>query len=299
MRRFYIVLLMFLLCFGAQAQEFKCNVQVLTQAIQSSDKRIYQTLQTAIYEFMNNRRWTADLFQPNERIEFSMIINITEAVSVDEFKATAQIISTRPVFGSGYTTPILNLNDGDWQFKYVENEPLEFSDNATNSNLSSLLAYYAYLVLAYDYDTFSLSGGTTLFQKAQTIVNNCQNLNTKGWKAFENTKNRYWMVENNLNPIFKPLREVMYRYHRLGLDAMTSSLDNGRDVIRDCIPNLQKVFRERANSIAMKLFFTAKADEMVNVFGKANPGDRQKIVAGLSEVDPTNISKYQNIMKGQ
>lgn len=299
MKRILILIVVFAsLAQLSLAQELKCNVQVLTPQIQSSDKRIFTTLQTSIIEFMNNRRWTQDVYQNNERIECTLIINITEAISVDEFKATAQILSTRPIYGTNYNTGIFNFSDADWQFKYVENEPLEFSETGNNSILSSLLAYYAFITLGYDYDSYQLYGGTPWFTKAQTIVNNSQNQPTKGWKAFENSRNRYWIVENMLNPIYKPMRQITYDYHIKCLDIMATNPDNARTVAKDCLPLLQRIYREKANAICMKLFFTAKNQELVNLFSKSAPNDKQKIVADLSQVDPANITRYQAIMKG-
>lgn len=291
-----------LLSLHAFSQDINCRVQVLSVSkgveVNATDKKIFEDLQKAISEFMNTHKWTNDVIQPNERLECNLVINITEKVAADQFKATAQILSSRPVYGTSYNTTLFNFNDENWSFNYVENQPMEFSETNNQNNLTSMLAYYAYIILGIDYDTFSLMGGTPYFQKAQTIVNNSQNMtgDVKGWKAYESTKNRYWYPENALNPSFKPLRESLYLYHRKGLDVMSSNLEEGKTQINDCLPLIQKVYRDKPNSMMMTLFFTAKADELVNIFSKSDPAVKAKVVATLSEVDPGNISKYQKIL---
>lgn len=297
MRKYCLAALFILTAFVIKAQDLNCNVQVLTPKIQSSDKRIYETMETAIFEFMNNRKWTNDVILANERIECNFIINITEKLSVDEFKGNLQIQSSRPVYGTSYKSTLFNFNDPDFTFKYVENQTLEYSENTNQSNLTSMLAFYAYIILGLDYDTFSLQGGTAYFQKAQAIVNNSQNFNDKGWKAFENTRNRYWLAENYLNQTFKPLRESLYKYHRKGLDVMSKDIEGGRREIASCLPLLQKIYKEKPNSICMQVFFIAKSDELVSIFSKATPSEKPKIIATLSEIDVSNVSKYQQILK--
>src|ERR1044071_7150068 len=190
---------------------------------------------------MNNSKWTNDIYSPEERINCSMFINITEKLSTDEYKATLQIQSTRPVYKSSYNTVLLNHNDADFQFHYVEFQPLDFSINQYMSNLTSVLGYYAYVILAMDYDSFSLNGGTPWWQKAQTIVANAQNAPEKGWKSMESTKNRYWLVEDMLQPSFAPLRDCIYKYHRLGFDVMYQDVAAGRAVVLELLKELEAI----------------------------------------------------------
>lgn len=280
------------------AQELNCAVQVLSPQIQgTTEKRIFETLQTSVFEFMNNTKWTKDVFQLDERIECSITITISEKLSVDEFRGTIQIQSRRPVFKSSYNSTLFNWSDNDFQFKYLEYQAMDFSETVHMSNLTSVLAYYAYVIIGLDYDSFALNGGTPFFQKAQTIVNNASNAPEKGWKGFEGTKNRYWLIENMMNPIFAPLRECMYVYHRTGLDVLVSDKDGARNTIAESIKLLQRVHRDRPGSFNLQLFFNAKSDELVNLFSISYPDEKSKVVNTLAEIDPANANKYQKILQ--
>ncbi len=279
------------------AQDVNCRVQILTPSIQSSDKQIFTEMEKAIFEFINNTKWTNDIIQINERIDLNIIINIKEQIGQDEFKATAQIQSSRPVFNTSYNSTLFNYSDDEWTFKYTLNQALEFSENDARSNLTSLIAYYVNIVIGMDYDSFSSLGGTSYYQKARNIVNLCQSQPGKGWKAFDGTRNRFILIDNYLDNAFKPIRETNYRYHRIGLDIMSQNIDNGRQEIADCLPLLQKVYKDRPNSMLLNVFFGAKADELINIFSKALPNEKSKIVTILSETDPANNNKYQQILR--
>lgn len=278
------------------AQELNCTVQILAPQLQnSSDKKILQTLQQAAFEFMNNRKWTNDVFKQDERIECSVVISILEKPSADEFKGTIQVQARRPVYKSAYNSLLLNILDKNLSFKYIEYQPLEFSESSSLSNLTSILAYYAYIIIGTDYDSFSLEGGSAYFQKAQTIVSNAQTVNEKGWKSFEDNQNRYWIVENIQSSIFKPMRECIYKYHRLGFDAMSDDLVTGRAAVLQSLQLLKKVHEIKPSSYSMQLFFLAKADEVVNLFSLAEPVEKIKVMELLNEVDPANSTKYNKI----
>lgn len=292
----FLLVLVHLVSFSLMAQELKCTVKVNSQQIQGSDKRVYETLQTAVFEFLNNTKWTKDVYTNDERIECSFLINITERPSTDQFSATLQVQFSRPVYKSSYNSVLLNYRDKDFQFKYLEYQSLEFSENQNLSNLTSVLAYYAYLAIGMDYDSFAPEGGTVYLQKAQTIVNNAQNANETGWKAFESNKNRYWLVFNMLDQVFSPLRECTYKYHRLGLDIMNNDKDGGRATIAESLSLIQKTNADRPNSFNMKLFFDSKADELVNIFSQGSSAEKTKVVNILNEVDGANSSKYQKIL---
>ncbi|MCC7301916.1 MAG: DUF4835 family protein [Bacteroidia bacterium] len=279
------------------AQELNCNVQILSPTIQgTTEKKIFETLQLAISEFMNNTRWTGDQFKQEERITCNLTITINDKLSSDEFKGSMQIQSSRPVFKTSYNSLVFNHNDVDFQFKYLEYQPLEFSKTSHLSNLTSVLAFYAYMIIGIDYDTFSPEGGTPYFQFAQTIVNNAQNVPEKGWKAFEGQKNRYWMVTNMLDGVFKPIRECNYKYHRLGLDIMQQDLTSGRSVAADALLLLKKVHNDKPLSFTMQVYFQGKADEIVNLFSQSFPDEKTKIMNLLNEIDPGNGIKWQKIM---
>lgn len=298
MRRFIFILFIFVLK-TSFSQELNCKVQVLSQQIQGTDKRVFETLQTAIYEFMNNRKWTNDAFKNNERIDCSILINVTERPSTDEFKATLQVQVRRPVFKASYNSVLLNNNDNDFQFKYLESQPLEFTENLHLSNLTSVLAYYAYLIIGLDYDSFSLDGGTPYLQKSLAIVNNAQGSSDLGWKAFDGNKNRYWLINNMMDASFVPLRECMYKYHRLGMDLMVDNKESGRAAILESLEELKKVHQIKPLSYSLQVFFNAKSDEIINIFSGAFPDEKAKVVNLLNEIDPTNSNKYQKIIASQ
>lgn len=285
--------------FLVQAQELKCNIQVVSQQVQGTNKQVFQTLQNAIFEFVNNRVWTNHVFAPEERIECTMLFNITEQLSADEFRGTLQVQARRPVFNTNYNTVMLNYMDNDIHFRYLEFEPLEFDLNSHMSNLTSILAYYSYVILALDYDSFSFDGGTPFWQAAEKIVDNAQNAPEKGWKPFESTshKNRYWFVKDFIDPDYAPCREFLYRYHRLGLDMMDSKLVEGRAEITSSLELLQKVFRQKPDPFLqpMKLIFDAKADELVSVYSEAFTEEKNRAYQVLFEVDQANASKYKAI----
>lgn len=287
-----------LLPFHLFSQELNCTVQVLSPQFQNStDKKIFQTLQQSIFEFVNNRKWTNDVFQQSERIECSIVITITEKPSADEFRGTMQVQARRPVYKSSYNSLLLNILDKNLSFKYIEYQPLEFSESSFISNLTSMLAYYSYLIIGTDYDSYSLEGGSAYFQKAQTIVSNAQTASDKGWKSFEDNENRYWIVENILNSLFKPMRECNYKYHRLGFDAMADDAGVGRAAVLQSLLLLKKIHEFKPGSYSMQLFFLAKADEIVNLFSQAEPAEKTKVVELLNEIDPANSTKYNKINK--
>jgi hypothetical protein len=277
------------------AQELNCNVKVLSPAIQGTERSVFETLETAIKEFMNNTRWTNDNFKQDERIECNITINVTKRISVDEFEANIIVQSRRPVYKSSYNTNLINYQDNDFTFKYTPFQPFEFNENTYINNLTSTLGYYAYIFIGLDYDTFSPDGGTPYYQKAQTIVNNAQNSSEKGWKAFEGSKNRYWLAENLANANFKGVRSCLYNYHRMGLDMMTVDVELSRKNIADALEGLQKVHNMQMGSFLMQIFFLAKADEIVNIFTVATPDVKSKLVPLLNTIDPGNVTKYEKL----
>ncbi len=283
----------------SSAQELNCQISVLTPQIQESNKTIFETLQNQIRDFMNNRKWTGDNFESNERIECSMIINVTERVSTDEFKATIQIQSRRPVYKTSYNSPMINHQDNDFNFRYVQDQVLDFDENSIGTNLTATLAYYAYMIIGLDYDSYSADGGTPYFLKAQTIVNNAQSIGERGWKAFESQRNRYWLVENILNVQFRPMRNCLYKYHRLGFDKMNDNVIESRVTILDALRPLKNVYNDRPNSFFMQFFFNAKADELVNLYQQGTPDEKTQVTLLLSQIDPGNIAKYNTIASGK
>lgn len=279
-------------------QELNCRIQVVSQQIQSSNKHIFESMQKDLYEFINNRKWTENVFSNDERIECNILINLTEQISTDEYKGTMQIQSNRPVFNSNFNSVLFNYKDNDIQFNYVEFQPMEFNENSSLSSLTSLLAYYSYIIIGLDYDSFSPEGGTPYFQKAEKIVTNAQNLTQKGWKSFEGQKNRYWLIENIMNSKYGPVRDFYYKYHRLGLDVMNEKPADGRAEIAEDLKLLQKVYREKPSQFMnfLQIVFDAKADEFVNVFSESFPDEKARVNTLLKEIDPANSTKYQKII---
>ena len=297
MKYFLTIFIFLLFSIVAVAQEFNCTVQVISPQVQSSDKRIFETLQNALRDFINNRKWSDDTYLNQEKIECTLILNISDRPTSDAFKGTLQIISRRPVYKSSYNTILFDFLDQDLNFKYIEDQTLEYVENNVGTPLTSAIAYYCYIMLGLDYDSFSLEGGTTSLQKAQNIVNMSQNSTEPGWKAFEGTRNRYWLTENLLVPLFKPMREVYYKYNRKGMDIMTTDVASGRKEIMDCMDLLKKVAIQRPNSLLMQIFFNAKTDEIINIFKEAAPDEKNRISTVLNEIDPSNSTKYQKIGK--
>lgn len=297
MRAIFSFLLLCLLPLFAGAQEMMFQVNISTPKIEGTEKKVFQTLQTALYEFINNRKWTNYVFKPEERIEGTMMITITDRISTDQFKAKMNLVVQRPVYKTSYTTNLLNLQDENFDFKYVEYEPLEFSEDVFTSNLTSLVAYYVYMALGIDADSYSRFGGTPYFEKARNVVNAAQNTPEKGWKAFEALKNRYWLAENFLNSSYSPLREGLYNYHRLGLDVMTENMDIGRSSVSEFLESLQRVNREKPNLFMVQVVLDAKRDEIINIYQQAAPMDKSRAVNILKEIEPSNSAKYQQILQ--
>lgn len=282
---------------GIRSQELDCQISVATRQVEGTDRQIFNTLQTALYEFVNNRRWSSYTFTIEERIECTLMINITERVSSDEFKATVNVVLRRPIYKASYNSVLLNHIDNDFQFKYVELQPLDFQDNSFVSELTSVIGYYAYIFMGLDFDSFAPNGGTPFYEKAQNIVNLGQSSSYSGWKAFEGTKNRYWLVENLTNSAYSKLREFLYQYHRQGLDAMSENVEGGRAAISESLKLLQQANRDKPGSFLFQLIMDAKRDEIINIFSGAPDNEKVIAVNILTEMDPANTSKYQKILE--
>ncbi len=295
----YAILFFLLVTTGKSfAQELNCQVSVESPQIQgTTEKQIFEQVKKAVFEFMNNTRWTKDNFTTQERIDCSILITVTQKLDVDQYKATLQIQSRRPVYKSSYPSPVMNYIDENFVFKFQQFQQLDFNLNTYSNNLTSVLAFYAYIIIANDYDTFSNLGGTEYFQKAQLIVSNAQSSGEIGWKSFESNKNRYWIVENALQPVFQPIRECMYKYHRLGLDIMFEKANDGRKEVLKSMDLLVGVYKNRPASFIMELFFNAKVTEVVNIFSKGLPDEKGKAVEILTMVDPANSTKYFKIQE--
>ncbi|MDO9511945.1 MAG: DUF4835 family protein [Bacteroidales bacterium] len=296
MKRLFIILMAGILAVNIQAQELNTQIAVSSRQVEGTEREIYNTLQTALYEFLNNKKWSSYDFKIEERLECTMLVNITDRVSSDVFKGTVNLVSRRPIYRSSYNSVMINYIDKDLQFNYVEGEPVEFIESAFTSNLTGTLAYYTYIFLGLDFDSYTKFGGTPFYEKAQNIVSMAQNSQYNGWKSFESQKNRYWLVENLLNNSYAPIREFLYVYHRQGLDIMAEDVERGRASITESLEFLRRSYRDKPGSFLMQLVMDAKREELINIYIGAPDTEKVKAVNLLKEIDPGNSTKYQRIL---
>ncbi|MFV0391101.1 MAG: DUF4835 family protein [Paludibacteraceae bacterium] len=294
--RLAVILTFILIISCINAQELNCNLQINSDKIQGSNKSVFTTLQQAATEFLNNLRWSDLAYSENERIECNINI-IINSVEGDTYSAEMIVQSRRPVFNSSYSTSLLNFRDPDFKFSYREFEPLEFNSSNLNANLTAVLAYYAYLIIGYDMDSFSRFGGTPYFQIAENIVSQAQTTDWSGWRAFENDRNRYALISNIMDEAFKKFREYFYEYHRLGLDEMSVNTTNGRARIVAGLPVLRDTYRARPATVIISSFLDAKSDEMINIFKQGTAEEKKTALDILTTVNPTLTSRYEQIMK--
>ena len=302
------LLLFFLLSFitvTGNAQELRARVSVLSNRVGNNvDKKTFQTLQTALNNFVNNRKWSTDNFGPKEKIDCSFLLNLESTGDANVYKASLTIQSGRPVFNTSYVSPVINYQDNDVTFKYAEFQQLEFNDNRVSgtdalvSNLTAVFAYWINMVLGFDYNSFSPRGGNVYFQKAQNIINNApEGRNISGWKAFDGTRNRYWLTENLLNSRYNIIHDVIYNYYRTGLDKLYDEEANARIQILNALSLLNTFNIENPNTMILQFFFQAKTDEMIKIFSKANPPDKSRALEFLQKLDVSSASRYQDQLK--
>jgi hypothetical protein len=295
MKKALIFTLLLFACCLVKAQDLNARVKVVAPKIQLTNKRILQTLETAMKDFLNGRKWSADAIAPNERINCNFVFNVTNWDGGNSFSGELQVQSSRPVYNSAYTTTLLNVNDRDVDFTYTEGQTIDYTDQTFQNNLSSIMAFYAYVIVGMDYDSFSRYGGTPYFLNAQTVALNAQTTSFKGWKAFDNTLNRYWLAENLNNKLYLNLRSFIYDYHRNGLDVMADNPGKGRKAISAVLPILSQVDRKRLGSYFPLAFFTAKDDELVSIYSGAPPQEKVQAMNILMQIDPSNGNKYQTL----
>ena len=281
------------------SQELNCNVQVSAQRVQGSNRQVFENMQRDIYEFMNNSVWTNHIYSYSERIDCNILINITNQLSADEFNGTIQIQLRRPIYNTTYNSTILNFIDNNFRFRYVEFQPLEFDPTVHRSNLVSVLAYYAYIILGFDYDSFSSEGGTELFQMAEKIVLNAQNAPETGWKPYDGSRNRnrYWLVKNLLDKEYEEVRQFVYQYNINGLDKLESKAAEARVAMVESLRLVQEVYRKKPDPFMylIQIVMEARTDELINIFSEAFPEEKSRVVQILTEIDPANKSKYEKI----
>lgn len=282
---------------SANAQELRCTVEVNSQKIEGTNKSVFETLQSSIADYFNENRFTTATFSPNERLECRFFLTVSEYEG-DRIKGDIQVQLSRPVYNSTYTTTLLNFRDTRVEFDYQEGDPLVFNETQQQSNLTAILDYYAYLFLGIDFDTFSPEGGQPYFDKAQSVVQAAQSGGEIGWKAFEDTKNRSAVANVFTEANTAAIRDLLYQYHRKGLDEMVTSPDKGRATITESLKDLQEIYKNAPMSVALSMFKDAKLDELVNIYSKAPSTERETAYEILQQLYPTEIERLEKIKKG-
>jgi hypothetical protein len=294
-----LLLFIFLITLADQtnAQDLNARVQVIAPKIPTANKHILQSLRNDMADFLNGHKWSADAILPQERINCNFVLNITAWDGNTNFSGELLVQSSRPVFNSSYSSTMLNINDKDFDFSYTEGATIDYTDQTFQTNIASVMAFYAYVIVGVDYDSFSRLGGTNYFLSAQNVVTNAQNSSYKGWKGVDGYFNRYWLVENLNQKIYQPLRSFIYDYHRNGLDLMADNAPKGLRNILTFLPALSQLDRQRLGAMFPLVFFTAKNDELVSIFSNADAQSRTQAYNILSQADPANGIRYQLIRK--
>ncbi|RXR32163.1 DUF4835 family protein [Flavobacterium piscinae] len=289
-----LLVFVFLIALGiTQAQELNCSVKVNSERITAANQQIFKTLETSLNEFVNKTKWSTREFKNNERIDCSMFINVSE-FNNNIFTATIQVQASRPVFNSTYSTPILNINDKDFTFRYVEFENLFFNPNSFDSNLVSVIAFYSYMILAMDADSFEYQGGNEYLEIAQNIVSVSQ-AGGKGWSQSDGLQNRFFLVNDLLSSTFDPIRLGFYDYHKAGLDLMADDLAAGKEGVKNAVLTLSKINAVRPNAYLTRVFFDTKSDEILSIFTGGPKIDISDLVDNLNRVSPLNASNWSKI----
>ncbi len=305
MRKLNLLLIAITIAGSLKAQEFQSRITVVSNRVGNNvNQNVFRTLQTALNNLVNNRKWTSDNFLPNEKIECNFLLNLESTSDINVYNASLTIQAARPVFNSAYLSPIINFQDENITFKYVEFQQLEFNENRVSgsdaqvSNLTAVFAYYVYMILGFDYDSFSTRGGDAFFQKAQNIVNNAPDgRNISGWKAFDGTRNRYWLVENMLNSRYTIMHDVYYNYYRNGMDKLYEDENTARTEVLNVLNLLNNFATDNPNKMISQFFFQGKSTELIKLFSKAPQQDKARASELLQKLDITNATKYKDELK--
>lgn len=305
MDKLFFCLIIFLLSCNVHAQELRARINVLSNRVGGNvDKKTFQTLQASLNNFINNRKWTTDNFSPEEKIDCSFLLNLESTNDVNVYKASLTVQSARPIYNSSYLSPIINFQDNEIIFKYAEFQQLEFNENRVAgtdplvSNLTAVIAFYINIILGLDYDSFSPRGGDIYFQKAQNIVNNAPDgRSISGWKAFDGTRNRYWLAENLLNSRYTLIHDAYYNFYRSGMDVLYDDESAARNQILNVLSLLNNFNIENPNTMILQFFFQGKTQELIKVFSKATPSEKIKALEYLQKLDISNTAKYKEGLK--
>ena len=294
--KIHLLTLFLVSCISSYAQELSCRVIINSQQIQTTNRSIFDQMEKTFEDFINDRVWTDDQYKNQEKIKCVIQITLESSPEIGSYSGAVQIVAARPVYNTTYESKLINFADRNFDFQYTESQPLNYTDGSFTDNLTSLLAYYAYMILGYDYDTFSRMGGTRYFDRAQQIVNSAQGQAGAGWEQFSSTRNRYWWVNDMQNQVMSNYREAVYEYHRKGLDLMQSDLDNARASMLGALKKIQTSNKSKPRSILVISFLDAKKDELINVFSKGDMGVRREAFDILKELDPARTDEYRAIM---
>lgn len=303
-KRFLLIFCLTTLVFFARGQEIQARLTVITSKVSTQvDKKVFQTLQTALTNFLNNRKWTNDIFQTTEKIQCNFLLTIEQDLGNNVYKGKLTVQAARPIYNTSYDSPIMNFLDDNITFRYVEFQPIEFNENRVQgndplaANITAVLAFYVNMILGLDYDSFALRGGDLYFQKAWNIVNNAPESGSQigGWKSFESLRNRYWLAENFNNNRFALLHDAIYAYYRSGMDIFFENEDAGRTAILNALNFLNSINAENPNSMFIQFFFQGKSNELVKVFSKGTPDIKERAKELLTRLDITNTSAYKEL----
>lgn len=304
-KKIFLFTLLFVTAFTAGAQEFQAKVTVLAQQIGTTvNKNIFTTLQNQLTNMINNRKWTKDVFQTQEKIQCNFLLNIQSVVDDNVYKASLTIQAARPVYSASYQSPLVNFQDIDFTFKYVEYQPIEFNESRVGGtdplagNLTAVFAYYVYIVLGLDYDSFETKAGEQYFIKAQNIVTNAPEArDISGWKAFDGNRNRYWLVTNLVTSKYNQIHDILYAYFRSGLDNLYQDQVAARNNVLQTLGNLMDFIQQNPNTMIVQFFLQNRSDELIGIFKKADPLTKSKAAELLSKIDVSNSGKYRTELK--
>lgn len=294
MKSFFWIVSLILVHVNAFSQELNAVVKVNSDRVVVTNQQIFKTLETAATEFLNNTKWTNIAVKPQERIDCSFFINVS-AYGSDQFTATLQVQASRPIFNSTYGSPIFTFNDKDFSFRYLEFENLFFDPNSFDSNLVSVLAFYAYVILGYDADSYAPLAGTPYFTMAQTIANTAQQGNFKGWRQSDGNQTRFILITDLVTATFNPIRQALYDYHVRGLDMMADNAKAGKENIAKALNTLTKIHSVRPNAFVTRVFFDTKSDEIQSIFTGGPSVPIAELVDNLNRTSPTNAQKWSRI----
>ena len=293
--RYIVALVMGMGALGLQAQELEAKVVVNHSKIQGTNTSVFTTLQESVTEFLNTRKWSNSQYTARERIACSFNLIVNEYSDDGRFGCSLMVQANRPVYNASYNTTVLNFNDNAVDFNYIEHDKLEFSDDMIDNNLPAVLAYYAYLIIGLDMDTFAPKGGTDILHKAENVVNNAQMLNEDGWKAFGDSKNRHAIINDYMNGGMEPYRQLLYDYHRKGLDEMAQNAERGRSNITTSLAQLEKCKQDKPMSVLPQLFTEIKKDELLNIYSKGTSKEKEEVCRILSLVNPSLTSDWEKM----